>query len=78
MLNMLNLLGYIDPASTALIWQILAGVFITIGVVFAIWWRKITTFFKSILVKIFGKKKKGVGKVEVKDGAAKEVDEELA
>jgi len=55
---MLNLMGYIDPASTALIWQILAGVFITLGVVFSIWWRKITTFIKSIWVKIFGGKKK--------------------
>ena len=70
---MLNLLNYIDPASTALIWQILAGVFITLGVVFGIWWTKIKTFFKGAWVKIFGKKKKAVEGEEQKEA----VDEEL-
>jgi len=48
---------YIDPASTALIWQVLAGVFISLGVVFGVFWRKITTFFKSVWVKLFRKNK---------------------
>ena len=54
---MVNTFCYIDPASTALIWQILAGVFISLGVVFGVFWRKITTFFKSIWVKLFRKNK---------------------
>ena len=54
---MANILSYIDPASTALIWQILAGIFISLGVVFGIFWRKISTFFKSLWVKLFRKKK---------------------
>lgn len=64
-------MAYIDPASTALVWQILAGVFITIGVVFAVWWKKITTFFRSIWVKIFGGKKKD------STDKSKEIDEEV-
>lgn len=47
---------YIDPASTALIWQILAGIFISLGVIFGVFWRRITTFFKSLWVKLFHKK----------------------
>ena len=70
---MINLMAYIDPASTALIWQILAGVFITLGVVLGIWWTKITTFIKTVWVKIFGGKKK----VDSANAADKEVDEEL-
>ena len=53
---MANILCYIDPASTALIWQILAGIFISLGVIFGVFWRRITTFFKSIWVKLFHKK----------------------
>lgn len=49
---------YIDPASTAIIWQVLAGIFITFGVVLSIWWTKISTFFKKLWVKMFGGKKK--------------------
>jgi hypothetical protein len=75
---MTNLLGYIDPGSTALIWQILAGVFVSIGVVFSIWWRKICTFFKGIWVKIFGGKKKArvvsEAELEVADGAPEKAE----
>ena len=56
---MTNLMAYIDPASTALIWQILAGVLITLGVFIQAWFNKITTFFKGVWVKIFGGKKRG-------------------
>lgn len=55
-MHITNLLNYIDPATTALVWQILAGVFITLGVVFVAFWRKITTFFKGLWVKVFKKK----------------------
>ena len=74
---MMNLMAYIDPASTALIWQILAGVFITLGVVLGIWWTKITTFIKTVWVKIFGGKKKD-GKADAAEVEAdKELDDEL-
>lgn len=53
---MIDLLTYIDPGTTVLIWQILAGVFITLGVVIGIWWTKISTFVKTLWVKIFRKK----------------------
>ena len=53
----MSTLCYIDPASTALIWQVLAGIFISLGVVFGVFWRKITTFFKSVWVKLFRKNK---------------------
>jgi len=52
---MTSLLLYIDPASTAIIWQVLAGVFITFSVVLGIWWRKISTFIKGLFV---GRRKK--------------------
>lgn len=70
--KMTNLLLYIDPASTAIVWQILAGIFIAFGVILSIWWTKISTFFKSIFVKIFRKK-------EDKEKAVKqeEINEEL-
>ena len=51
----MSTLCYIDPASTALIWQVLAGIFISLGVVFGVFWRKISTFFKSLWVKLFRK-----------------------
>lgn len=71
---MINLFGYIDPASTALIWQILAGVFITMGVVLGIWWTKITTFLRTVWVKIFGgKRKESASKAEAE--ASEEVEE---
>jgi hypothetical protein len=70
---MINLLGYIDPATTAIIWQVLAGVLITMGVVFGIWWRKITTFFRGVWVKVLGKKETAEEIVAV-DEAAREID----
>jgi len=65
---MADMLCYIDPASTALIWQILAGIFISLGVVFGVFWRKISTFFKSIWIKLFRKNK---------DNEKAEVDESI-
>lgn len=71
---MRDLMAYIDPATTALIWQILAGFFITMGVVLGIWWTKISTFFASVWVKIFGKKKKkkSEGSEAASEGATEE------
>ena len=43
--------AYIDPATTAMLTQIIAGVFITLGVVFGIFRRKIILFFKNMSVK---------------------------
>jgi hypothetical protein len=39
--------AYIDPATTAMLTQIIAGVFITVGVVFGVYRRKIILFFKN-------------------------------
>jgi len=43
--------AYIDPATTAMLTQIIAGVFITLGVVFGVFRRKIIMFFKDMSVK---------------------------
>jgi len=67
---------YIDPASTALIWQVLAGVFISLGVVFGVFWRKITTFFKSVWVKLFRKNKKQEEE-KVVDESVLEIEDEV-
>lgn len=71
---MINLMSYIDPGTTALIWQIVAGVLIAMGVVIGIWWRKVKTFFKSVWVKIFGKKKN----VDETDSAEDEIKDEIS
>lgn len=67
---------YIDPASTALIWQVLAGVFISLGVVFGVFWRKITTFFKSVWVKLF-RKNKNQEIEKVVDESVLEIEDEV-
>jgi len=43
--------AYIDPATTAMLTQVIAGVAITIGVVFGVFRRKIIMFFKNLSVK---------------------------
>jgi len=42
--------AYIDPATTAMLTQIIAGVFITLGVVFGVFRRKIIMFFRNISI----------------------------
>ena len=42
--------AYIDPATTAMLTQIIAGVFITLGVVFGVFRRKIILFFKNMSI----------------------------
>ena len=73
---MITTLCYIDPASTALIWQVLAGIFISLGVVFGVFWRKITTFFKSLWVKLF-RKNKNQDVEKVVDESMLEVEDEV-
>ena len=43
--------AYLDPATTAMVIQVVAGVFITLGVMFGIFRRKVIMFFKNISVK---------------------------
>lgn len=74
----MNTLCYIDPASTALIWQILAGIFISLGVVLGVFWKKITTFFKSVWVKLFRKKKNENTEQKEIDESLLEVEEEAS
>lgn len=38
---------YIDPAATSYIVQVVAGVVISLGVVFGIFWKKIKLFFQK-------------------------------
>ena len=42
--------AYIDPATTAMLTQIIAGVFITLGVVFGMFRRRIIMFFKNLSI----------------------------
>ena len=39
--------AYIDPATTSYLIQIVAGVFIAAGATMAVFWRKITFWFKK-------------------------------
>lgn len=39
--------AYIDPATTSYLLQIIAGVFIACGATVAVFWRKITFWFKK-------------------------------
>ena len=43
--------AYIDPVTTAMITQIVAGIFISAGVLFGVFRRRIILFFKNISVK---------------------------
>ena len=43
--------AYIDPATTAMVTQIVAGIFISAGVIFGVFRRKIALFFRNISVK---------------------------
>ena len=42
--------AYIDPATTAMLTQIIAGAFITLGVVFGVFRRKIIMYFKNLSI----------------------------
>jgi len=44
--------AYIDPATLAMLTQIFAGIFITLGVVFGVFRSKITLFFSNLRIKM--------------------------
>ena len=46
-----NALAYIDPTTTAMVAQIVAGAFISLGVGATVFRRKLSLFFKNIWVK---------------------------
>ena len=58
--------AYIDPATTAMLTQIIAGVFISAGVVFGVFRRKIMMFFKNISIK---RTKRKIEKENAKENA---------
>lgn len=60
--------AYVDPATTAMITQIVAGIFISAGVAFGVFRRKIILFFKNISVK---RMKRKIEKENVKDSNSK-------
>ena len=43
--------AYIDPATTAMVTQIVAGVFISAGVLFGVFRRKVILFFRNFSVR---------------------------
>ena len=51
-----TMLAYVDPATTAMIIQIVAGVCISVGVALGIFRRKIALFFQGLKVKLTKKK----------------------
>lgn len=48
--------AYLDPATTSYIIQIVAGIFIALGTVVGVFWKKISRFFKNLKVKGLEKK----------------------
>lgn len=61
LLTMRSADAYVDPATTSYLIQIVAGVFIAAGATVAIFWRKITFWFKKQKA-LRAKKKKEQGK----------------
>ncbi len=49
-------LAYIDPAATSYMIQIVAGIVITCGVMFGVFWKKIALFFRSLQMKFLKRK----------------------
>jgi len=47
--------AYIDPTTTAILTQIVVGIFITLGVAIKVFWQRIVVFFKKIKIKLFKK-----------------------
>jgi len=43
--------AYIDPATTAILYQVIAGIVITAGITLGIFRRKIVLFFKNLHIK---------------------------
>jgi len=47
MMLSLSASAYIDPATTSYVLQVVAGVFIACGATLAIFWKKVTFYFKK-------------------------------
>jgi len=60
--------AYIDPAATAMITQVVAGIFISIGVMFGVFRRKIVVFFRNLSVK---RMKRSIEKQNMKESGRK-------
>ena len=48
--------AYVDPATTAMLTQIVSGIIISLGVVIGVFRRKIMLFFQNIRIKMMKKK----------------------
>lgn len=48
--------AYLDPAATSYLIQIIAGVFIALGAVVGIFWKKIRLFFRNMRMKSLERK----------------------
>ena len=57
MMLSLSASAYIDPATTSYVLQVVAGVFIACGATLAIFWKKVTFFFKKKKVERLKKKR---------------------
>jgi len=49
-------LAYIDPTTTAMLTQIIAGIFISLGLALGIFRQKLIMFFRNLKIKIIQKK----------------------
>ena len=48
--------AYVDPATTAMVVQIVSGIFISLGIAFGVFRGKIFVFFRTLKVKLTQKK----------------------
>ena len=60
--------AYVDPSTTAMLTQIIAGIFISLGLALGIFKQKIILFFKSLKVKALHKKNEKGNKKREKAG----------
>ena len=50
-------LAYIDPTTTAMLTQIIAGIFISLGLALGVFRQKVIMFFRKLKIKIIKKTK---------------------
>jgi len=48
--------AYIDPTTTAMLTQIIAGIFISLGLALGVFRQKVIMFFRNLKIKIIQKK----------------------
>jgi len=53
---LLYTIAYIDPTTTAMLTQIIAGIFISLGLALGVFRQKVFMFFRSLKIKIIQKK----------------------